>query len=490
MVIDILEGFERQTYESLEILKARKTPFLVASNKIDRIPGWRVFKEEPLLSSLKRQEAYVQDRFNELILNIIYEFMKLGFKADRFDKVRDFTKTVAIVPTSALTGEGVPELLMVLCGLTQQYMSQRLMISEGPAKATVLEVREEPGLGVTADVIVYDGVIRKGDMIVVGGFEKPVATKVRALLIPKPLDEMRDPEDRFKSVDEVAAAAGVKIVAQDLEGVVAGAPLYVVEGELEGYERLVSEEVEALKISTQINGVIVKTDTLGSLEALTESFKRLDIPIRMADVGPVSKRDVVEASIVKSSQPHHGVIIAFNVKLLPEAEYELKQRNIMLFRSNVIYKLLEDYQKWLNAIRERERMEEFEGLIKPGKIRLIPSYVFRRSHPAIVGVDVQVGYIKPGYVLMKSDGGKVGEIMQIQDKGKTIPIASTGQAVAISIKGNIVIGRHIKEGETLYVDVPEAHLKTFLTKFKDKFTPEELRLIDELASIKKGRSPS
>jgi len=487
LVIDVTEGFENQTYESIEILKARKTPFLVAANKIDKIPGWKSIENAPVLQSLKNQSELVVKRLDELIQNIIYEFYKLGFRADRFDRIKDFTKTVAIVPTSAKTGEGIPELLMVLAGLTQRFMTERLRFTSGPAKGVILEVREEPGLGTTIDVIIYDGIIKRGDLIIVGGLDKPIISRVRALLLPKPLDEMRSPEDKFLSVDEVSAAAGVKIVAPNLEGAVAGAPVLVVDdvSKINDFLKQVKEEVSSLRLSREVTGIILKTDTLGSLEALTNYLERFNVPIRFADVGPVSKRDVIEASIVKETDPYRGVILAFNVKVLPDAEEEAKSRGIRIFREVIIYRLVENYLKWYEEMTTRDRMRKFEELVKPGKIRLLPGYVFRRSNPAIVGVEVQIGRIKPGYKLMRNDGKIIGEIMQIQDKGKPIKEAVAGQSVAISIKGNILVGRHIKEGDILYVNVPESHARVLVSEFKDSLSEDEIELLKEIGKIRR-----
>lgn len=487
LVIDVTEGFENQTYESIEILRSRKTPFLVAANKIDKIPGWRPVENACFIDSIRRQDSYIVKRLDELIQSIIYEFYKLGFNADRFDRVKDFARTISIVPTSAKTGEGIPELLMVLAGLTQKFMSKRLRFTHGPAKGVILEVREEPGLGTTIDVIIYDGIIRRGDLIVVGGLEKPIVTRVRSLLLPKPLDEMRSSEDRFMSVDDVSAAAGVKVVAPNLEGVVAGAPLFVVDDvkRINELKSQVAEEVSGLRLKRKISGIVLKTDTLGSLEALTSYLERLGVPVRFADVGPVSKRDVVEASIVRDSDPYRGVILAFNVKALPDAEEEARSRGIKIFRDVIIYRLIENYQKWYQEMVHRDRIRKFSELVKPGKIRLLPGYVFRRSDPAIVGVEVLIGRICPGYQLMRADGKIIGEIMQIQDRGRNVKEVSAGQSVAISIKGNVMVGRHIKEGDVLYVNVPESHVRVLVLEFKNMLSDDEVELLRELGEIKR-----
>ncbi|MCD6446384.1 translation initiation factor IF-2 [Candidatus Bathyarchaeota archaeon] len=491
LVIDVLRGFEDQTYECIEILKSRKTPFLVAANKIDRIPGWKSYPDTPFLKTYKMQNQYVKEDLDNRIYSIIGSFSRLGFKADRFDHIKDFTKTVAIVPTSAKTGEGITELIMVLIGLTQQYLRKRLQTTEGPAKGAILEVKEEPGLGLTLNTIIYDGVLQKDDLIVLGGKEKPIVTRIRAILVPKPLDEIRDPRDKFSSVNSVSAAAGVKIVAPEIEGALAGAPLYAVprNESPEKYVELVSEEVEKIRITTDIDGVILKADTLGSLEAIAESLKRNNIPIRLADVGEVSKRDVVEASVVKEHEPLYGVVLAFNVKVLQDAEEEAENRNIKIFRENIIYRLVDDYTSWFKTKREEKLEEEFRTFVKPGKIRILEGYVFRRAKPAIVGVEVLAGRIKPKYRLVRArDGEDVGEIQQIQEKGEALPEAKQGMQVAISIDKPMV-GRHIFENDVLYVKVPERHAKVLREKFIEKLTVDEQEALDEYVKLMRKKVP-
>jgi len=491
LVVDVLAGFQDQTYESIEILKQRRVPFLIAANKIDRIPGWKSYPDSPILFSLQEQREDVKLRLEELIYKLVNEMYKLGFRADRFDRVRDFTRTVAIVPVSAKTGEGIPELLAVLAGLTQQYMANKLVYAEGPAKGVVLEVKEEVGLGTTIDVIIYDGILRKGNLIVVGGKEKPIVTHVRALLMPKPLQEIRAPEEKFIQVNEVVAAAGVKIAAPNLEDALAGSPIFVIPNKdlIEEYKRKVIEEIEYIRIKSESIGVVVKADTLGTLEAIIEALKKRNIPIRLADVGHITKRDVLEASLVAKENKYYGVILAFNVKFLPGVEEEARREGVKVFMNNVIYRLLEDYDEWLTKLKEAERRKELATLIRPGKIRIIPGCIFRRSEPAIVGVEVLGGIIKPGYPLMREDGRRIGSIMQIQERGQTLPEARVGQAVAISIKGRVLVGRHIDEGDILYTDIPENHVVTLLTKYKSELSQDETMVLREIVKIKRKQNP-
>ena len=492
LVVDVNRGFERQTYEAIELLKARRTLFVVAANKIDKIPGWEPKPGMPFVHSFAEQSPEVQAKLEELLASIVVELNKEGFVADRYDRVRDFAKTVAVVPISAVTGEGIPDLLLVLAGLAQRYLADRLVTKAGPAKGVVLEVREMPGLGTSVVAIIYDGVLKRGDTIVVGGLEKPIVTKVKALLMPKPLDEMRSPEDRFLAVDEVRAAAGVLIAAQDLEGAVAGAPLVAVPdpGSLERIVKEVQEEVNAVRVARDVVGVVVKADTLGTLEALVNYLRRFNVPVRYADVGPVVRRDIVEASIVRSADRLRAAVLAFNVKVTEDAEVEAKSRGVVIFQNNIIYQLVDDYLKWYESEREAERRAELSKLVLPGKIKLLPGYVFRRSDPAIVGVQVLAGRIRRGYPLMTRDGRRVGEIMQIQEHRKPLDEAVKGQEVAISIRGKVIVGRQIKEGDVLYVDVPLEHANRLLEKFASELSEEEVAILKMVRALRLGLATS
>ena len=493
LVVDVIDGVMPQTVESIEILRSRRVPFLVAANKIDKIPGWRPYLDQPFLDSFKMQAPSVQRELDNKIYSIVGSLSSLGFSADRFDRIRDFRRTVAIVPVSAKTGEGIPELLAVLAGLTQQYMSDRLVFAEGPAVGSVLEVKEEPGLGTTIDVIIYNGVIRRGDVFVTSGVDGPIVSRVRALLMPKPLDEMRAPSDRFSPVEEVYAAAGVKIVAPDLEGVVAGAPLRVVwdVSELEEVKKKVYEEVREIRIfSPDTAGVVVKADTLGTLEALIDMLRKRSIPIRIADVGPLTKNEALEALITRNTNKYYGVVLLFNTGMLREAQEIIETNKIPVFSSNIIYRLVEEYLEWVEREKQEEVRRGLDNLYRPGKIRVLPGYVFRRSDPAIVGVEVLGGVIRPGYPLMRDDGKRLGTIMQIQERGKALDIARTGASVAISIRGNVMVGRHFDEGDVLYTDIPEEHLQQLVEKYWSYLSDDEKLVLREIVEIKRKTNPS
>jgi len=491
LVIDILEGIKPQTRESILLLKERKVPFVVALNKIDKIEGWIPHPDAPFLESIRYQSSKTVNKLEERLYSVVSQLYEYGYEAERFDRVKDFRKTIAIVPVSAKTGEGVPELLALIAGLAQQFMRKKLITADEPACGIVLEVREEEGLGTTLDVIVYDGLIRKNDLFIVSSRTGYIVSRVRAILLPRPLQDMRMHEGRFIQVNEATAAAGVKISAPNLEDAIAGSPLYVIpfNANVEDYAKLILEEVRQIMFKVESDGIVVKADTLGSLEALVEALRREGIPVRVADVGPVTKNDVIEASVVKRSKPEYGVILVFNNKILKDAEELIEKEKIPVFVNNVIYQLLEDYLKWLREFKDQMKLKELESLVRPGKIRILPGYVFRRSDPAIVGVEVLGGTIKPGYPLMRSDGTEVGIIMQIRDRENVLKQAQISQRVAISIKGRVLVGRHIDEGDLLYVDIPKEHAILWLTKFINELREDEKTVFNEIIKIKRKNDP-
>jgi translation initiation factor 5B len=258
---------------------------------------------------------------------------------------------------------------------------------------------------------------------------------------------------------------------------------------VEGAKKEILREIESIKVDTHELGVIIKADTLGSLEALVNMLKEMEIPIRVADIGDVSRRDVVDASIVKKEDPLHGVIIAFNVKILPSAAEEIKNSEVKVFGADVIYQLTEEYSEWLEAAEERKRKEWLEAIIRPAKIRIIPKLVFRYNKPAIAGIEVLGGTVKKDYLLIREDGSRVGRVDSMQDKGENLKSASKGEKVAMAIK-EAVFGRDFEEGEVLYVDIPENHYKILESELKTKLTEDELDILQIIVEIKRKENPT
>ena len=484
LVIDINEGLKPKTTESISILRKLRTPFVIAANKIDLIPGWRAQKGKPIGESLKAQDPRVSSELDEKLYALVGRLYEVGdFSADRFDRITDFTKSVAIVPVSGKTGEGLPDLLLILIGLAQRFLESDLQTEEGPGEGTVLEVKEDRGMGTVMDTIVYSGTMAVGDTIIISSVKgAPIQTKIRAMLRPKPLDEIRDPNQKFDHVESVSAAAGIRVVAPNLEDAMAGGLVRVASDDIEKTLEEVQTE-SAINVELSEQGIIVRGDTVGSLEALAFEARNAEMPLRKIDIGNVSRKDVVEAS--NFDDPLHKAIFAFSVGVNADARDAARELGVTLFESKVVYKLLEDYDVWCKErSRELEAMKRLE-IVYPGKVSILRDHVFRVSKPAIVGVRVLAGRIRPGQVLMRDDGRPVGRIKSIRKGEKTLPEARMGDEVAIAIDA-ATVGRQIDVEDTLLVDVPEGHARELLSQ---KLSMDEREVLDAVLKIKRKESP-
>jgi len=474
LVIDINEGIKEQTEESIKVLKMYKTPFVVALNKIDKIQGWKPTGSLSFLEAISKQKGDTKMILEQKLYEIVGQLAEYGFESERFDRVYDFTKQVALIPTSAKTGEGIAEILLLLAGLSQKFLGERLKLSD-IGRGVVLEIKEMRGLGLVMDSILFDGVIKRNDRIVIGGVE-PVVTKIKALLVPRPLQDIRI-EKKFKQMNEVIAAAGVRIVANGLENVIPGAPFRVVResDDLNSVIKEVQAEIGEVQFKRESEGVVIKADTLGSLEALIKMLENENIPIKKAEVGKLTKEDFVFADL--NDKEEYRAILMFNVVPTDENKKMANDYKIRIFSSNVIYRIIEEYKEWLIEIRERRIQEALEKVNRPVVVKVLPDYIFRRSDPAIFGAEVVKGYLKRGTELKREDGKVVGKVKDIQKENRPIDSALSGDRVAISME-SVMVGRTFRDNATLTSNITNRDL-VILRKYADRLTEDERELLKE-----------
>ena len=486
LVIDAMKGLEVQTRESLDILRKRKVPFLIALNKLDTVPGWR--PSSSLTSSLKQLDETTQNNLDGRIYNVVGELSRYGIQSEAFYRLQDPQKQVAIVPVSAKTGEGIPELISLLIGLTQSYLKQKLTVSDD-TRGIVLEVTEEPGLGDTANIILTDGVLNKHDEVAVAKKDGAVTTKIKAIFMPKPLDEMRDPRDKFTPVDQVVAASGVKISTSDLDGVLGGSPIIgITDGNIDSVKNEIESEIKSIFVETDSVGIIVKADTLGSLEAVVDTLKENDISISTADTGMVSRKDVVKAQVITETDKYLGSILAFGVKVLDDAKDEANKNGIRIFSQPVLYDLVDEYRDWVTSDKENMQRTELDSIMMPCKFQLIKGMVFRRNGPAVCGVEILGGSLKQKSIIINSTGKEVGVIKQIEDNGENIKQAAKGSEVAVSMN-EPVIGRTIREGEILYSLPNDIGVRLLKGRYHDSLSDDESNILDEIITLRRKVVP-
>jgi translation initiation factor 5B len=490
LVVDVNDGFQPQTIEALDILKRTETPFVVAANKVDTLPGWTPMEDAPIQESMEAQSERVQSELNTALYELVGELSDEGFSADVYWQVRNFQQNVGVVPVSAMTGEGVPDLLTVMMGLAQRYMKEEMQVDVGgPGVGTVLEVKEEKGFGTTIDIVLYDGTIRADDRIVVGGENEPIVTEVRALLQPRPLAEIRT-ESRFEQVEAVSAAAGIKVAAQDLDEAMAGAPIRVIRDRPEAdVVREVESELAEIAVETSENGVVVKADTLGSLEAMANALEEAEIPIVRAEVGAVAPRDVSVAST--ADEATHAAILAFNVDVLDDARRRVEESDVALFESDVIYQLVEEYDEFVERIEREQQETVLDNITRPARFQILMDHTFRQNDPAVVGVEVLSGTIKNNEHVVKFDGSeptRVGELKGIQEQGEDVDEAESGSRVSVAIDGPTV-GRDIEEGDELWIELPEKHAKILEQELKEEIPMGEREALNQYLQTQRKRDP-
>ncbi|MCX2818108.1 translation initiation factor IF-2 [Haladaptatus sp. F3-133] len=487
LVVDVNDGFQPQTVEAVKILDRTETPFVVAANKIDAVPGWKTQEDAPFAETFAEQSERVQNDVENALYEIIGDLHDNGFQADRYDRVNDYRSTIGVVPVSAETGEGIPDLLMVLVGLAQRFLTESLTTRpNGSGEGTVVEVKEKKGLGTTVDVLVYDGVVEVGDTVVVGGQLDPIVTEVRALLEPSEKVEINE-EDEFNRVDRVVAAEGVKVAAPELDDAMAGAPFVVVgeDDELGDVTQRVRSEMDEIGVETAEDGVVVKADTVGSVEAVAKALDDAEVPIMNASEGAVSRRDIVDAET--ADEREHRAVIAFNVDVLEDAREYADEALVKLFEGDVIYRLIEEYEDWVEGMEEERAENVLDSVVLPAKFRVMHDHVFRQSDPAVVGARILSGTLERN-VTVERMGERLGTVQGIQSQGDDIDEATEGDEVSVAIDGPTV-GRDLKEGDVLYTSVPEKHAKALEQEFDELLDDTTREALDGYLEQKRQVDP-
>jgi len=490
LVVDVNDGFQPQTEEAIEILKQSQTPFIVAANKVDTVPGWNPQEDMPIQQSYEHQSDRVRGDVDEKLYEIIGQLSDKGFSADMYWRVQNFQNNVGVVPVSAMTGEGVPDLLTVMMGLSQRYMKEEMEIDvSGPGVGTVLEVKEEKGFGTTLDVVLYDGTVSEDDTIVVGGSEEPIVTDVRALLKPRPLAEIRT-ESRFEKVDGVRAASGIKIAAPELDRAMAGAPIRAVGNrDIDAVIEEVQSELADIAVDTVEDGVVVKADTLGSLEAMANALGEAEIPVVRAEVGDVAPRDISVASTAED--PIHEAILAFNVDVLADARTQADRDDVRIFQSDVIYRLIEEYEEFVEEREQAQQETVLDNITRPARFQILPDHTFRQNDPAVVGVEVLAGTLRNNTSVVDFSGKKpqrVGELKGIQNEGEDVDEARKGERVSVAIDGPTV-GRQIEEGDELWTEIHEKHAKILEQELVEEIPPDERDALQMYLDKHRRRDP-
>ena len=473
LVVDVNEGLMPQTIESINILKKYRTPFIIVANKIDLVPLVTETSNTSFSQFLKKQRDEYREELDRRIYDLVNAVYLQGFPSDRFDRVTDFSKTIAIIPTSAKLRIGIQDILMILAGLSQRYLEKEISMVNGEARGTIIEVKIESSVGTTLDTILYQGSLKTGDVIAINTKDGPKLTRVKALLVNSANGEKGLKEKRI-----VSAAAGVRILISDKYEVIAGSPLIAVIAAPEAAFLEIEKESKT-NIDLSTHGITVKAEALGSLEAIAYELSQRNILIRSATIGDITRRDATDVATL--NDPMERLIIGFNVAVTDDAKEAVLSTDVGILVGNIIYSLMDQAEKWLKdretQIREARKQEKS----MPAKITIMPENIFRATKPVIVGVHIEGGSIKVGDKLIKSDGRYGGSIKSIRDGELSKKFAEAPSEVAVAIDG-VTLNRQIFPGETLYVDIPESVVKELRESNADAAT---MIAMDETIKIKR-----
>ncbi|MDE1810841.1 MAG: translation initiation factor IF-2, partial [Candidatus Micrarchaeota archaeon] len=483
LVVDVTKGFEPQTIEAVEILREYKTPFIVAANKIDLVTGWIPSGSKSYIEALSKQTDYVKAEVEGKIYELVGRLSELGFSSEVFNRISNFQSELAIVPMSAKSGEGVAELLMVAAGLAQKFLEMKLNIEiKGPGRGSILEKNEVKGLGITIDVILYDGTLKVNDTIAFATASSIATAKVKALLKPKPLHQIGESASKYFYVDAVSAASGVKISATGLDDAIPGSP--VVQTSDRDYESEIRTEIGEI-FKTDRKGVILKADSIGSIEAISKLMGTAGYPMSRKGISKVTKRDVIDAFGMNAVDPASSIVLAFNVGVEDDAAEAAYSSGVKIITSNIIYKLIDDYKLFVEE-RQKSLSKKLEDrVVFPGVIEIVPNTVFRASHPAIFGIDVIEGRDKAGWQLVNEVGETIGRIKGIQNDKSPVEIARKGDRFAMSVEGP-TFGRQIRESQRLYTSVSEEDYQHFTKELAAMLTDDETDLLGTIINIKRN----
>jgi len=497
LVIDIVHGIEPQTEESIRLLRDRKTPFIVALNKIDRLYGWESTPDNDFQSSFAKQKDSVKRQFEQNLNRAVVQLAEQGLNSVLYYENKNFAKYVSIVPTSAHTGEGIPDMIMLLVNLTQQRMSDRLMyLSE--VECTVLEVKVIEGLGTTIDVVLSNGVLKEGDKIVLCGLNGAIVTQIRALLTPQPLRELRI-KSQYVHNKEVKAALGVKIVAPDLEKAIAGSRLLLLgpdDDEAELKEEVMGDLTTLHDfIDKSGRGVYVQASTLGSLEALLAFLKSSKIPIGAFNIGPVHKKDVTRCATVLEKAKELACILCFDVHVDSEARKMAEDVGIKLFEADIIYHLFDAFTAYNKQMTEAKQADAAPKAVWPCRLKVLRAFATR--DPIILGVEITDGSLRVGTPLCvvkvnpetkKKEIIDLGKITSLEINHKTSEVvkkSQQGAGVAVKIEHAVyqsakMFGRHFDEKDVIMSRVTRESIDVLKTLFREQVDRDDWELLRSL----------
>jgi translation initiation factor IF-2 len=385
LVVSAEEGVKPQTSEALQHIKASGIPYVVAINKIDS-PKANV---ERTKQSLAENEIYIE-----------------GYGGD-----------VPALPISAKTGEGINDLLDTL--LLVADMQNLTYGADKSAEGIIIEANLDPKKGISATLILKDGVLNRGQAVVCGQAWAPV--RIMENFAGKPIESAKAGMpvrlvgfstlppigELFFTCDdkkqaEVLVSEHIRSAAAEAEAKAKRARSTA--GGATGAAGVAGEEQEIITIP-----LVVKADVSGTLEAIVHELSKLEAKnptggkvraqIISSGIGEITEVDVKMVSGLA-----HIAIVAFNVKTTATARNYAERAHIPVYDFNIIYKLIEWVEAQLISLKPKVLVEKVTGSAKILKV------FSKEKDRQIVGGRVTDGLVIAGAnVNIMRRGAKIGE---------------------------------------------------------------------------------
>lgn len=454
LLVDVFKGVEKQTLECIQLLKDTKTPFMIVVNKIDRIYEWKsdnlkTFKS--LKTVFKEQRKDIIKTLDDHINKIIVQFAVNGLNAIAYYNNKNPKEFISIVPMSAKTGDGIPDMLLVLNTLSNRFLRKKLIINRDQNRGFMIEKIKNDKFGNVITTILTDGKIKVGDDVTfVDSHNKICNTRVKHIYIPKNDKEVKDKFvlNRIESVD---ASKSVIIKTADDINIKNGSRFYLYENdeERDKCNKLLEDELEEEEeFEFETPGIFINTPTLSMAHALYSFLKSEGHVVEGINVGPVKKSHIIKAGahqdrlkVNKTNlnsvdeeiyNSRYGIILSFDADVSKEMKTYASTVNVTILEDSIIYKLVEKFKKHIDNIAKR--IKERHPSIQPKcKLEILKQHIFTKKNPIIIGVKVIDKILVKGMIL-KTKNIVLGEVVSIQKDNKALDEAKANNEVCIKIE--------------------------------------------------------
>ena len=512
VIIDIMHGLEPQTIESIKFLKESNVPFMFVLNKIDRLYGWN---NQNLSGNklLDAQNFNTKEEFYSRFKQIQTQIMIQGINSELYWSNTSVDDTINIIPISAVTGQGISDLLTCIINYSQTFLSEQIKWVE-QLECIIMEISNDNTYGYTLDCILKNGQLSKGDTIQIQSHSNIIKTKIKNILT---IPENKDSKyiSKYTQHQTIKGTCQIKIVASNIETSQIGSKIFLIPNETKSksfsIEKVEIEEKveEQNKIQLNSQGICIFTSTKGSMESFiqyAQTNTELINPIQIAytSIGNVNKKELVKFNLINTSstlgitdiinslenelKPENICVLAFEVEIDKEAIQYAKDNKIHIFHDNTIYRLFNQYKEFANTLYLDRKEKMRTNTVFPCILKIIESNIFNKKNPLIIGVEVLEGTLHLGTPLIIIPSKTlIGKVVGIQVNKQDVKVGKTGQSICIKIDNisnpGIMYGRHFTHKDLLYPNITRASIDLLKKYFKKDISKEDIGLLVKLKKL-------